>query len=134
MSKSYPTGGYGYQEPQSDAKSKIDSRKSSFGKLARLIHNGGGWVTSYPGLSYMTFDALPDSTVPQQLRDLDRKKPYIVVDEGEGERILACGITERFTRGATGELEPLVEGSTKPIAETRTHAGITRVKRYTFDF
>jgi hypothetical protein len=31
-----------------------------------------------------------------------------------------------------GEFEPLVEGSTKPIAQTRRHAGIVVVKRYGF--
>jgi hypothetical protein len=36
-------------------------------------------------------------------------------------------------RRADGELEPLTAGSTKPIAETRLHAGIVKVKRYDFD-
>jgi hypothetical protein len=116
MSKSYPTGGFGYQEPQ-DTKTQVESRKSSFGKLARLIHNGGGWVTSYPGLSYMTFDALDGSQVPQQLRDLG----YDPVDEGPGERILPSGITERY----------LIEGSSVPVV--RHHAGITKVKKWVLD-
>jgi hypothetical protein len=42
-------------------------------------------------------------------------------------------VIERFTRRADGELEPLIEGSSKPVAEMRTHAGITRVRRYAFE-
>jgi hypothetical protein len=115
---------------QFEVQAKIDTRKSSFGKLARLMQSAGtAWVTSYPGLSYMTFDALDGSQVPAQLRALG----YDVVDEGEGERILPAGITERFARRANGELEPLTEGSTKPIAEVRHHAGIVRVRKFVFD-
>jgi hypothetical protein len=116
MSKSYPTGGFGYQEPQ-DTKTQVESRKSTFGKLARLIGNGGAWVTSYPGLPWLTFDALPDSTVPKQLRDLG----YDVVDEGAGERILSGAVVEHF----------LIEGST--AVQVRHHAGITPIKRWVFD-
>ena len=51
---------------------------------------------------------------------------------GEGERILATAITQQFTLRADGELEPATAESTRPIASTRTHAGIVRVKRYAF--
>jgi hypothetical protein len=34
--------------------------------------------------------------------------------------------------GAGGELLPLVEGSTRAVAQVRTHAGICRVMRYAF--
>ena len=129
MSKSYPTGGFGYQEPQ-DMKTKIDTRKSNFAKIARLMQNSGtAWPTSYPGQPFLAFDALPGSGVPDQLRDLG----YDVVDEGVGERILPAGITERFVRNADGSLAPLTEGSTAPIAETRHHAGITSVRRFVID-
>jgi hypothetical protein len=40
---------------------------------------------------------------------------------------------ERFARGASGELSPFTQQSTKPIAETRTHAGIVTVTRYAFE-
>ena len=50
----------------------------------------------------------------------------------DGERILATAIIERFTTRGDGELEPLVEGSTKPISLTQTHAGICKVRRYGF--
>jgi len=72
---------------------------------------------------------LPGSPLPDELHQLG----YDVRDLGDGERILATAITERFTTRADGEFEPLVEGSTKPIASTVTHAGIVRIKRYSFD-
>ena len=77
----------------------------------------------------VTVEALPDSSVPDDLRALG----YDVREDGETERILPHQIVERFTRRADGELEPVTSGSTKAIAETRTHAGIVRVKRYAFD-
>jgi hypothetical protein len=40
---------------------------------------------------------------------------------------------EIIVRRADGELEPLTEGLTKPVAETRTHAGIVKTRRYSFD-
>ena len=47
--------------------------------------------------------------------------------------ILPYQIVEQFVRRADLELEPLSEGSTKPVAETRTHAGIVKVRRYGLD-
>jgi hypothetical protein len=43
---------------------------------------------------------------------------------GDGARILPHQIVERFVRRADGELEPLTEEITGPIASTVTHAGI----------
>jgi len=57
---------------------------------------------------------------------------YDVIEDGETERILAGAVVERFTRRADGELEPLTPGSTAVVAETRTHAGIVTVRRYSF--
>jgi hypothetical protein len=62
-----------------------------------------------------------------------RKLGYDVTEIDEGERILPAAIIERFVARADGELELLTAGSTRPIAETRTHAGICKVKRYAFD-
>lgn len=76
-----------------------------------------------PGAIDVTIECL-NSTLPDELRGLGY--------ECESERILPAAIVERFTRRGDGELEPLTSGSTKPIAETRRHAGITRVKRYRF--
>jgi hypothetical protein len=69
-------------------------------------------------------------TLPDELRQLG----YDVTGIGETERILHSAIIEQFTLTADGEFEPFVEGSTKPVAQTRRHAGIVRVKRYAFDF
>lgn len=103
---------------QFEVLAKIDSRKSSFGKLARLIENSGtAWTTSYPGQPWLAFDALESSTVPAQVRALG----YDPVCEGDGERILPVGITERY----------LIEGST--VMQVRHHAGVTAVKRWVLD-
>jgi hypothetical protein len=50
----------------------------------------------------------------------------------EGEHILASAVVRRFARNAAGEFELLIEGSTRPVATTVTHARICRVERYTF--
>ena len=50
----------------------------------------------------------------------------------DSERTLPHQIVQRFVRRADGELEP-VTAESKPIAETRTHAGIAKVKQYAFE-
>lgn len=69
---------------------------------------------------------LPASNLPCVLGDLG----YDLKPDGEGERILAGSIVERFARNAKGELVPWTEGQRE--AEMRTHAGITRVERFSF--
>jgi hypothetical protein len=49
------------------------------------------------------------------LPDELRKRGYHLVEIGAGERILAAGIVERFTRRVDGTLEPLTAGSTRPV-------------------
>ena len=61
-----------------------------------------------------------------------RKLGHDVTKIGEGERILPAAIVEKFATRADGEFEALVEGSTKPVALTQSHAGICKVKRYGF--
>jgi len=61
------------------------------------------------------------------------KLGYVVTEIGETQRILPSAIVETFVAGAGGELVPMVEGSTKPIASTVTHAGIVKVLRFAFD-
>jgi hypothetical protein len=107
---------------------EIDERKNRFEGLNEFIQARGAWVTSLPGAAEVTLECLPDSRVPDELRKLG----YDVREIGVGERILPHQIVERFVRRADGELEPLTEGSTKPIAETRTHAGVAKVKQYAF--
>jgi hypothetical protein len=67
-------------------------------------------------------------TLPAELRQAG----YDVTEMGEGERILATAIVERFVARADGEFEQLTEGSTNPIALTVTHGGIVKVRRYAF--
>jgi hypothetical protein len=45
---------------------------------------------------------------------------------------LASAIAEKFTLTSSGACEPATEGSTKKIASTATHAGITQVMRNGF--
>jgi hypothetical protein len=47
---------------------------------------------------------------------------------------LPTAITERFSRNASGELVPIVAGSTVAVAEVRHHAGIVQVERFSFAF
>jgi hypothetical protein len=71
---------------------------------------------------------VPGSRLPDELRAAG----YDAIAAGITERILPHQIVQRFVRRVDGELEPLTEESTKPIAETRTHAGIVSVRRWTF--
>ena len=72
---------------------------------------------------------LPGSPLTGSLRTLGYEVGYV----GDGERILPAAIVERFTRRTDGELELLTVGSTMPVAETRHHAGIVKVRRYAFE-
>lgn len=77
----------------------------------------------------VTLENSEGSTLPEDLLRLG----YAVKYARRGERILAGSIVEKFVRGARGDLEPLTAGSTKPIAETRTHAGIVATERFRFE-
>jgi hypothetical protein len=127
MSRSYPTGGYGYQEPQSHVE-KIDSRKERFEELNQHIRAHGGWITSVPGNRFVDFETLPDSPLPDNLR----ARGYTVEPDGYGERILPHSKVEFFTKDADGTLSLLTEGSTQPVASRFTHAGIAAVDRFFF--
>ena len=63
----------------------------------------------------------------------DQFPEYDIFPDGETERILPAGITERFARGADGALVPITRESTKAVAKTRLHAGIVKAKRYAFE-
>jgi hypothetical protein len=108
---------------------QIDTIKEKFAALNDFVTARHGWLTSIPGDPEVTMECLPGSSLPDDLRGLGHQ----VREAGDGERILPAAIVERFTRRTDGELEPLTVGSTKPVAETRTHAGIIKVKRYSFD-
>jgi hypothetical protein len=47
---------------------------------------------------------------------------YDVRDLGDGERILAAAMIEKFVTRADGELELLTSGSTRPVVQVMTHA------------
>jgi hypothetical protein len=106
---------------------EVDARKEKFEQLNQTIRASHGFVTSIPGDVEVRFDALPGSTLPDELCNAG----YDVRDLRDGERILATAITEQFTLNAG--FEPLTQGSTKPIASIVTHAGIVKVKRFAFD-
>jgi hypothetical protein len=95
---------------------EADEAKAKFAALNEFIHARGGWVTSVPGAIEVTVECLPNSALQDDLRALG----HDVREMGDGERILAHRIVERFTRRADGELEPLTAGSTQPMP--RPHA------------
>ena len=80
-----------------------------------------------PGDPQVRIECLPNSSFLGAART-----GHDVTEIGEGQRILATPIEERLTLTSCGVLELLTEGSTKPVAQVRTHAGIARVMRYTF--
>jgi hypothetical protein len=108
---------------------EIDEAKEKFAAINAYITERGGWLVSLPGDPAVRMECRPDSALPNDLRALG----YDVREIGLGERILPHQIIERFVRRADGGLSPLTEGSTATVVETRSHAGITRVKRYGFD-
>ena len=107
---------------------EVETKLARFEAMNKWVTARGGWVTSIPGAAEITVECLPDSPLPQELRAAG----YEVEASGEGQRILAGAIVERFTRRTGGELVPLTTESTVAAAETRTHAGICRVERYSF--
>jgi hypothetical protein len=113
----------------SDQKDKIEARKAKHERLCAEAREKCAWVISVAGDPVIRFDCLPDSPLPDDLRE----RGFDLVDEGAGSRILHAAIVERFARRADGQLVLATEGSTRPIAESRTHAGIVKVKRYAFE-
>jgi hypothetical protein len=118
-----------FYRPQPIPGQQLKDRKERFAALNEFVRSrSGAWIVSVAGVAEVTLETLPDSAVPEDLRALG----YDVREIGHGERILMHGIIERFTRRADGELEPLTAESTKAIAETRTHAGIVKTRRWSF--
>jgi hypothetical protein len=104
------------------------SAQEKFRELNAYVTERNGWIVSLHGDRALRIECLPFSALPEDMREMG----YTVIANGEGERILASAITKKFTRTSSGALEPMTEGSTKPVASTITHAGITRVLRYSF--
>jgi hypothetical protein len=119
-----------FYRPNPNPDRDIEDRKTRFAALNAFVTERGGWLTSVPGAVEIELQALPGSTLPDEIAE---RFGYDVREIGETERILPAAIVERFTRRADGELEPLTAESTKPVAETRTHAGICKVRRFGFD-
>ena len=119
----------------------LAERKAKFASILKYVSARQGWLTSVPGEREVEMQCLPGSTLPDELRagaeymlggETVRLPKYKVVADGETTRILPHAVVEKLVRGPSGELVPLTEGSSRPIAETRTHAGICRVERYVF--
>jgi hypothetical protein len=109
-------------------KQEVETRKERFATLNVFVSERHGWLTSIPGAPEVTLECLPESAVPDELCRLG----YDVRPAGQGQRLLAAAITERFTTNAKGEFEPLTEGSSRQTASTVTHAGFVEVRRYSF--
>jgi hypothetical protein len=63
---------------------EVDERKARFAALNEFISQRGGWCTSVPGAFEITFDALPGSPVPDDLR----ARGYIVEKTGDSQRTI----------------------------------------------
>jgi len=68
----------------------------------------------------------PNSTLSSDLSAAGHK----VVAAGEGERNLTSRHRAAIHADIIGALEPMTEGSTKPVTSTVRHAGMTAVERY----
>jgi hypothetical protein len=113
---------------------KVKSRLEVFEYVNAFVNARHGWITSLPGAADITIECLPGSTLPDELRSGGAKvkigegrnersmilPPYVLKEAGEGQRILAAAITEHV----------LIEGST--AVRSVTHAGIAKVRRFTF--
>jgi len=66
---------------------EIDERKELFEALNHWIRARNGWLVNVPGDPDMRFEALPGSTLPDQLR----ASGYAVTETGHTQRILADG-------------------------------------------
>jgi hypothetical protein len=119
----------------------VDERKAMFADINTYVNARSGWTTSIPGDVEVRFECLADSPLQDELRSgaafkqagrTVRLPKYDVVADGETSRILPHAIVERFSRRADGTLGLLTADSTAAVAETRTHAGIAKVLRYSF--
>ena len=96
----------------------LAERKEKFAALLAFVGKRNGWLVSVPGAFNVVMEALPDSTLPQELRELGYD-PVLLCDS---ERILATGITEHV---------PLTAGSS--ITRAVHHAGIVETRKWAFD-
>jgi hypothetical protein len=104
----------------------VDDRKERFAKIVAFVAANRGFVTSIPGAPEVTIEVLPQSPIPAKLTETG----YNVREIGIGQRIIAGTIVGKLTMTSSGALEPLIEGSTKAIAEVRRHSGICKVEGF----
>ena len=113
-----------------DRRQTVEGRKEVFASLNRLVTDrpAPGWLTSIPGNREITMQCLVDSDLPDELA----KGGYDDIEmTGTAERILPSAIIETFVR-IGDDLVPLTPGSSRPIAATRSHAGLTVVEEWRF--
>jgi hypothetical protein len=99
-----------------------------FAALNKWVTVRGGWIVSSPGADPVCVECVPGSLLIDELGEAG----YELTRAGEGERIIPGQIVQKFTSGPSGVFLLLTADSTRPIALTTAHAGITRVLRYTF--
>jgi hypothetical protein len=107
---------------------RVTARKERFDRLNADIREMGGWIISIAGDRRVTVECLPDSVIPERLRDAGFKLAEI---DG-GQRILTGSVIERLELSSSGAFIPMTEGSTKPV-HVRRHAGIAPTRRFSFD-
>jgi len=103
----------------------LDARKRLHDALEEHIRTAGGWLTSIPGAAVMRFEAVPDSALPDGLRELG----YNVIPAGSTMRIVPAGHVELLTTTSSGGIEAFTEGSTKTPQHVH-HAGIHQTNVY----
>jgi hypothetical protein len=127
--RSYGAGDHTKERLPIERRQMIEDLKERFDSINRRARErGDAWLTSIAGDPIVRLEVLPSSTFPAELEKLG----YHLRHDGQGERILPHAIVERFSRNAFGELEPVTEGSTKPVVHRVTHAGIVAVDRFSF--
>jgi hypothetical protein len=83
-------------------------------------------MIAVPGAREATIVALVGSALPGQLAALG----WHVEKIGESQRILPHAVSQKLTVRADGELEPFVEGSSKPVTMVITNAGVANLECY----
>ncbi|NPU12049.1 hypothetical protein HL666_14855 [Bradyrhizobium sp. 83002] len=104
------------------------SRLERFADLNRWVTARGGWIVSLPGADPVVVECLPEMSLASELRDAG----YELTPAGEGERIIPSRIVQKLAMRSDGTYEQLAAGSTRPVALTAIHSGITAVLRYSF--
>jgi hypothetical protein len=105
---------------------EIDQRKQRFEVLNELVRSRHGWLTSVPGDIEVTMETLVGSPLPDELR----RAGYEVTEIDTTQRILTHAVVQDFVIGAGGQMELATAGSTRPVTQTTTHAGIVATTVY----